>query len=81
MTECRIFDGMLCHAQVIAAFGGTAGLARAIAVNPKLAVHWGRRGIPAKYWPRIEETEVGQRLGITASRLMRLPVTCELEAA
>jgi len=73
---------MLSHSQVIDAFGGIPGLARAIQVNPQLAVHWGRRGIPAKYWPRIEETELGQRLGITASRLMRMPVTnAEMVAA
>jgi hypothetical protein len=72
---------MFSHADVIEAFGGTAGMARAIGLSPKLSAHWGRRGIPAKYWPRIEETETGRRLGITAGRLMRLSANAELEAA
>jgi hypothetical protein len=72
---------MWSHAHIVEAFGGPAALARAIGVNPKLAVHWPRRGIPAKYWPLVEETETGVRLGITARRLMRLPITTELEAA
>ena len=72
---------MLSHADVVEAFGGHAGLARAIDLDPKLTTHWPRRGIPAKYWPLIEETETGGRLGITARRLMRLPATTELVAA
>jgi hypothetical protein len=67
---------MLSHSDVIEAFGGTAGLAIAIGLSPKLSSHWGRRGIPAKYWPRIEETETARRLGITAGRLMRSSVFC-----
>ena len=60
-------------------FGGTAGLALALGLNPKLTTHWARRGIPAKYWPRVEATELGRRLGITAALLMKLsPI---LEAA
>jgi hypothetical protein len=72
---------MLSHAHVIDAFGGITALSKAIGIDRKLATHWPRRGIPARYWPRIEETETGRRLGITASRLMRLPATAELEAA
>jgi hypothetical protein len=72
---------MLCHSQVIEAFGGTAGLASAIGLSPKLTTHWGRRGIPAKYWPRIEETETARRLGITAGRLMRAAMALESVAA
>lgn len=47
---------MMTHPEVIKAFGGTKPLAEAIGVDPKLAVHWGRRGIPAKYWHRVVET-------------------------
>jgi hypothetical protein len=72
---------MLSHAHVIDAFGGITAMARAIGIDPKLATHWPRRGIPAKYWPCLEETEVGRKLGITASRLMRLPATAKLIAA
>ncbi|HEY6254510.1 MAG TPA: YdaS family helix-turn-helix protein [Xanthobacteraceae bacterium] len=68
---------MLAHSHVIEAFGGLTALARAIGVDPKLTTHWGRRGIPAKYWPRIEETEIARRLGITAGRLMRAAAALE----
>jgi hypothetical protein len=73
---------MWSHANVVEAFGGTAALARAIDVSPKLTIHWGRRGIPARYWHRVEATELGRKLGITAARLSNLPATAsELEAA
>lgn len=69
--------GMHSHAHVIRAFGGIKEFASAIGVQPPLAIHWPRRGIPAKYWPRVEETEIAKSLGITAAQLMRLPVKCE----
>ena len=72
---------MLAHTDIIDAFGGVTALARAIGIDPKLATHWPRRGIPAKYWPAVEETELARRIGITASRLMRLPPKPELVAA
>lgn len=66
---------LLSHAHVIDAFGGISALARAIDLDPKLATHWPRRGIPAKYWPLVEDTETGRKLGITGYRLMHLPPT------
>jgi len=62
---------MVCHVRVIHAFGGITALAKAIDLDPKLATHWGRRGIPARYWPLIAETEKARKLGITAGALMR----------
>jgi hypothetical protein len=60
------------HRDIIEAFGGYGPLAEAIGVNPKTAIHWGVRGIPAKYWPDLETTRLGKRLGITAQLLRRL---------
>jgi hypothetical protein len=73
---------MRSHRDIIAAFGGYGFLAEAIGVNPKTAIHWGVRGIPAKYWPDVETTQLGKRLGITAQLLRRLPRSvCVTEAA
>lgn len=54
---------MLSHSEVIEAFGGVRPLAEAIGVDPKRAIHWPKRGIPAKYWPRVEE--VAAKHGVT----------------
>lgn len=51
------------------AFGGYRGLAEAIGVDPLMAVHWPRRGIPARYWPAVEETELARDIGVTAQLL------------
>ena len=66
---------LVSHAAVIEAFGGTKPLAEAIGVEPKRAIHWSRRGIPAKYWPLIEEVGRGRGTGITALELSRLPAS------
>lgn len=63
---------MRSHVEVIEAFGGTKPLAEAIGVDPKRAIHWGRRGIPAKYWHRIEQIAHKHRLVITAVDLGRM---------
>jgi hypothetical protein len=63
---------MRSHQDIIEAFGGYGPLAEAIGLNPSTAIHWGRRGIPAKYWPDVEATKAGRRLGITAQLLRRL---------
>jgi len=66
---------MLSHSDVIEAFGGVRPLAEAINVKPARAIHWPRRGIPAKYWPRVEEAaqDREQPIPITAAQLMELP--------
>lgn len=65
---------MLSHSDVIAAFGGVKPLAKAIEVPPSLAIHWGRRGIPARYWPKVEEAAAARDIPVTARALMTLPV-------
>jgi hypothetical protein len=65
---------MMSHAAVIEAFGGTRPLAEAIGIDPKRAIHWVSRGIPAKYWPCIEEIAADRQLAITAVKLSKLPV-------
>jgi len=69
------------HSEVIDAFGGVRPLAEAIGVNPKRAIHWPRRGIPAKYWPAVEGIAAGLAIQITARDLMGLPATVPAEAA
>lgn len=69
------------HSQVIDAFGGVRSLAEAIGISPKRAIHWPRRGIPAKYWPAVEGIAAGKSISITAKDLMGLPATPVAEAA
>lgn len=68
---------MLSHSDVIEAFGGIRPLATAIGVKPALAIHWPRRGIPAKFWPKVEVAarNLEQPLAVTAELLMTLPAT------
>lgn len=66
---------MMSHLEVIEAFGGSRPLAEAIAVDHRRAIHWPQRGIPAKYWPRVEEAAKERRIAITAAALMDLPAT------
>lgn len=63
---------MQSHTDVIEAFGGRRALAEAVGVRPELAIHWHRRGIPAKYWPRVEEAAQSRGIPVTARDLMRL---------
>ncbi len=60
------------HAIVIQAFGGLTPLAKAIGVDRKLVVHWPRRGIPAKYWPKVQAAAARRGLMITAHNLAAL---------
>ena len=64
---------MQSHSDVINAFGGVRPLAEAIGISPSRAIHWARRGIPAKYWPLVEEAAAGKEIGVTARDLRRLP--------
>lgn len=57
------------HMSVILAFGSKTHLAKAIGVDPSRAIHWDTRGIPARYWPAIETSAVGQEIGATAVSL------------
>lgn len=68
---------MMSHAHLIAAFGGVVPLAKAIDVDPKRAIHWHKRGIPAKYWPLVEEATRGTPFAITAVQLQRIPPTVD----
>lgn len=65
---------MLSHSDVIAAFGGVRPLAEAIGVDPKRAIHWPHRGIPAKYWLLVEDVAVQRNISITARALMEISV-------
>jgi hypothetical protein len=71
---------MLSHSDVIAAFGGVRPLAEAIGVDPKRAIHWAQRGIPAKYWPLVEDVAVGKGILITARALWKLPANVQPHA-
>lgn len=64
---------LLSHLDVVNAFGGVRPLAEAIGVSPKRAIHWGRRGIPSKYWLLVAETQKGREIGLTVRKLMMLP--------
>jgi hypothetical protein len=68
------------HAHLISKFGGAAPLARAINVEPKLAIHWPRRGIPARYWHRVvvAAAALNPPVHITAHTLERLPQNDEM---
>lgn len=61
---------MLSHSDVIIAFGGVRPLAEAIGIDPKLAIHWGRRGIPSKYWLLIEDAAASRNISVSARGLM-----------
>jgi len=63
---------MVSHADVIRAFGGNRQLAEAIGVDPRVAIHWSKRGIPAKFWPLVERTEIAKAQGVTAFLLRDL---------
>jgi hypothetical protein len=60
------------HGDIIKDFGGARYLAEAIGVDPSIAIHWHRRGIPAKYWPLVEIAASQRSLAMTAHDLMTL---------
>jgi hypothetical protein len=62
----RLVSNLHWHADVIQAFGSIRQLAEAIGVDPPRAIHWAKRGIPAKYWPAIEASAIGRERGFTA---------------
>jgi hypothetical protein len=72
---------MMSHAHLIEAWGGVTTLAKAIDVDPKRAIHWPRRGIPAKYWHLVEEASKGKPYAITAVQLQRIPAQIEQRSA
>jgi hypothetical protein len=41
------------HNRVIAALGGKARMAEALAISPKRVVKWHERGIPSQYWGEV----------------------------
>ena len=43
------------HNQVIAALGGKARMAEALALHPNVLTKWHERGIPARYWGEVVE--------------------------
>ena len=68
---------MHCHHDVILALGGKSVLARALGIEPKLATHWPRRGIPAKHWHRVEQIARAQGMRVTADDLAAWPARTE----
>lgn len=66
---------MTSHAHLISKFGGSGPLAKSIGVEPKLAIHWPKRGIPARYWHRVVEAAatIEPPLEVSAHLLERLP--------
>lgn len=76
-----MWHDMMSHLQVIEAFGGTKPLAELIGIDPRRAIHWPMRGIPAKYWPVIEERGAEKAPGITAVKLSKMPVRPPEQAA
>lgn len=69
LAECQTHV----HHPVIEAFGGLAAFTKAIGVDRMLASHWHRRGIPARYWPRVEEAAAERNIAVTAMQLMQMP--------
>ncbi len=57
------------HLPIIIALGGVRSLATAISVKPGQAIHWGHRGIPAKYWHRVVERAAERGLPLTTEEL------------
>lgn len=45
------------HADIIASLGGPSAVCRFLGLPERTATHWGRRGIPAKYWLRLSKME------------------------
>jgi Meiotically up-regulated gene 113 len=76
LTHLRVAissDGSIrSHADVISAFGGVRALAKALGIDPKLATHWPKRGIPAKLWPTVGEVAVQHNVSVTARCLMEM---------
>jgi hypothetical protein len=68
------------HSDVIRAFGGAGKLAIAIGLNPRLSGHWHTRGIPAKFWPLVEDAARQRGILITARDLMRMPATAPISS-
>jgi hypothetical protein len=44
---------MRSHREVIIALGGIKELAPKLGVDPKAAIHWPKRGIPARLWHHV----------------------------
>ena len=63
------------HAHLINKFGGSAPMAKSIGVEPRLAIHWPRRGIPSRYWHRVIDAaaQLNPPINVTARALERLP--------
>lgn len=61
------------HWPVMQMFGGIRSIAEAIGVDPKLAIHWPKRGIPAKHWPVVERVATERGIEITAMSLREMP--------
>lgn len=71
------------HAHLICKFGGSGPLAKSIGVEPKLAIHWPKRGIPARYWHRVVEAAAAIQppIDVSAHLLERLPAHDGAQAA
>lgn len=71
------------HHELIKALGGPVKLAQALDISRPIptTVHWGRRGIPSRYWHRVTEIAGARGVSITAHDLERLPLFADAEAA
>lgn len=70
-----LMERLATHDAVIKKLGGPVQLARALGLDRSAApptLHWGRRGIPARYWHRIAELLEAEQIALTASDLERM---------
>jgi hypothetical protein len=59
------------HVPFVRLLGGPSALQRALGIKSNIPTHWGRRGIPARLWHRIERLPLAVANGITAELLER----------
>ena len=65
---------MQTHADIVEAFGGQTQIARILGLPVRRTSHWKERGIPLKYWFKLQETEQARERGITALMLASLAI-------
>ncbi len=71
------------HYEVIKALGGPVTLARDLGIERPVpaTLHWGRRGIPSRYWHRVTELLAAKGVELTAHDIERLPIQFDRCAA
>lgn len=58
------------HAKIISRFDGKAELARALGLPLTRLSKWHTRGIPARYWPMVEQAAAERGMIVTARDIM-----------